>query len=342
MAHRGPARFSVLLALLLAWSTCSAQKGAADCAKLDSDEQRLRCYDAISRPYEQSGYTNSYLARSWKLGQGASPRTGLIEEYRPTYFLFWRKSNDPNVLPASPAAGHEPAAPLSLDASEAKFQVSFKTELMRSKAVPVETANEYGFRSVRLWAAYTQQSSWQWFNARSSRPFRETNYEPELIATFDRHVGSSGLKLVNVGLVHQSNGRDDPFSRSWNRAYVQGGWEWPTYRISLLGRVWTRLDSGRNDDNPDIIKYLGHGDVVARWESQENCAVDPANEGCHRVWALLRPNPGRGFLQIDWATAWRIGLARLHVQVTTGYGESLIDYNHSQTTIGFGLSAGDW
>jgi phospholipase A1/A2 len=320
----------------------AAAKDVGDCAGLDSERQRLRCYDEIAKPGAEVPDRNSYLVRSWKLGAAEVPRLGAIEEYRPTYFLLWRKSNDPNTLPGTPAAGHTAAEPLALDASEAKFQLSFKTELARSTRVDVETANEYGFHRFRLWAAYTQQSSWQWFNRSGSRPFRETDYEPELVATFDRHVGGAGLKMVNFGLVHQSNGRDDPFSRSWNRVYVQGGWEWPVYRLAVLARLWARLDTSRHDDNPDIVKYLGHGDLVARWESQENCAVEAANDRCHRVWATFRPNPGHGFLQIDWATAWRIGLARFHVQVTTGYGESLIDYNHAQTTYGFGFSVGDW
>jgi len=58
----------------------------------------------------------------------------------------------------------------------------------------------------------------------------------------------------------------------------------------------------------------------------------------------LRSPPGRGFAQLDWATPVlnAIGAARLHVQVTHGYGETLIDYNHKQTTIGIGMSFGDW
>ena len=329
------------LALSLALAPAVA-KTPADCAVLDSDRQRLQCYDELAKPGAETPDRNSYLVRSWKLGNIEPPRLGIIEEYRPTYFLLWRKSNDPNTTPSTPAPGHSVSEPLDLDAQEAKFQLSFKTELARSTRVDVATANEYGFHRFRLWAAYTQQSSWQWFNVRNSRPFRETDYEPELIATFDRHVAGAGLKMVNIGLVHQSNGRDDPFSRSWNRVYVQGGWEWPAHRVAVMARLWARIDSHRDDDNPDITKYLGHGDVVARWESHENCAVDAANDRCHRVWMTMRPNPGHGFWQIDWATAWRIGLARFHVQVATGYGESLIDYNHSQTTYGFGFSIGDW
>ena len=52
----------------------------------------------------------------------------------------------------------------------------------------------------------------------------------------------------------------------------------------------------------------------------------------------------RGFAQLDWATPLlpALGAARLHLQLTSGYGETLIDYNHKQTTLGLGVSFGDW
>jgi phospholipase A1 len=51
----------------------------------------------------------------------------------------------------------------------------------------------------------------------------------------------------------------------------------------------------------------------------------------------------RGFLQADWQPKWQpLGGMKLHVQLTSGYGESLLDYNYHQTTLGLGLSIWDW
>jgi phospholipase A1 len=64
------------------------------------------------------------------------------------------------------------------------------------------------------------------------------------------------------------------------------------------------------------------------------------------VSLLLRHNldfdQGRGFLQLDWRPIKLSRSVGVHVQLTSGYGESLIDYNHRQNTVGVGLSIIDW
>ena len=188
-----------------------------------------------------------------------------------------------------------------------------------------------------MWGAYTQQSNWQVFNTRNSSPFRETVYEPELIATLGTGH-ASGLKLINLGWVHQSNGRSLPDSRGWQRIYLLGGWEWnDTTSIQLRG--WRLIQyNSLTDDNPDISDYLGRGDLVIRWEPSDKS---------QSIAMLLRNNlsraDNRGYEQIDWATPVRFGdAARMHIQLTSGFGESLIDYNHRQNTIGLGFSFREW
>lgn len=276
----------------------------------------------------------SYLTSAWNLDGLDDPehthRLTPLRPYRKNYLIV-RESHNPNTLPSSPAPGHTAATPMGLDDLETKFQLSVKAEIMRYRQFHV-----LGFQNFRLWGAYTQQSNWQSFNTRNSSPFRDTNYEPELIATFGTGQ-EQGFKLLNVGLVHQSNGQTLPQSRSWNRVYVQGGWEWDN-NLSLLARGWWRIpEKAQQDDNPDIENYIGRADAVLRWDPNKNQSVS----------LLLRNNlrmgQNHGFMQLDWTTPVKLGKsAKLFAQITNGYGETLLDYNHRQLTYGLGISFKDW
>lgn len=325
------------------------------CAKKypDNNAERLKCYDNAASPavapvqHETAALESedeeaepmpvtqrSYLTRAWNLDDMNSRdenRLGRLKPHRQSYLVV-RKTGNANTLPNSPAIGHSTLIPNDLDALETKFQFSFKADIGSQKDI-----NIWQLKTLRVWGAYTQQSSWQVLNARNSSPFRETNYQPELIATFGTD-NASGLKLVNVGLEHQSNGHRLPESRSWNRVYIQGGWEWNN-STSILARGWWRIpENALKDDNPDISDYIGRAEIVARWE-----ATDKSQAINLLVRDNLRFPKNRGFAQLDWALPVALGnAARLHAQLTSGYGESLIDYNHKQTTFGVGFSFREW
>jgi phospholipase A1 len=112
---------------------------------------------------------------------------------------------------------------------------------------------------VRLHA----QSQWQLYSPDISRPFRETNYMPEIFGSFRPGIEVGGMQwnLLNFGYTHQSNGRSDPISRSWDRLFVEAGFERDNF--VLLARAWTRITpSDYEDDNPDIVDYYGHGEIT--------------------------------------------------------------------------------
>jgi phospholipase A1 len=324
----------------------------ADCAQnyAQDSEARLDCYDHAFLPdalpslnagaetvvpvRDSLAVNRSYLTRVWNLDDLSNldpSKLGRLHPYRLNYLLI-NHSSSPNRLPASPLADHVPSASSDFDAEEAKFQLSVKADIGDKRNIDF-----FGIRTLRFWGAYTQQSNWQVFNTRNSTPFRETVYEPELIATLGTGR-SSGLKLINVGWLHQSNGKPLPESRSWNRLYVLGGWEWNDM-TSIMVRFWQRLpEADSQDDNPDIVDYLGRGDFFIRWEPFDKSQA---------VSLLLRNNlhrtQNRGYLQLDWATPVRFGnAARMHVQFTSGYGASMIDYNHHQNTIALGFSFREW
>ncbi len=348
---------TVFLSLLLC--TAGLQAAHADsevllqCAQKypGDDDARLSCYDSLAHhapagspdDAQQAGTIlageaatseRSYLTKAWNLDDLSNrdpSKLGRLQPYRLNYLIF-KRTNRTNPLPSSPLPDHNVLTPADLDVTELKFQMSVKADIGDQRNIDF-----LGIKTVRFWGTYTQQSNLQMFNTRNSSPFRETMYEPELIATLGTGY-TSGLKLINLGWVHQSNGRLLPESRSWNRVYMLGGWEWNDM-TSIMLRVWQRLpESAAKDDNPDIADYLGHGDLAIRWEPRDKS---------QSVALLLRNNlhrsNNRGFAQLDWATPVKFGsAARMHLQLTSGYGESLIDYNHHQNTVGLGFSFREW
>ncbi len=278
----------------------------------------------------------SYLERKWRLTSEGDWDISDFETYKANYLLVTKNDNINNT-PTSPTRPN--TGDRNLDSKDVKFQLSLKSEMLNN--IPLIRDLPY-VTSSRVWGAYTQQSYWQIFNAEASRPLRENNYEPELILSLGIDNEIDGVKkeyiprMLNLGVVHQSNGRDNPLSRSWNRVYLEGGFEL-TDRLSLLVRPWWRIPEDReDDDNPDIEKYMGYGDMTVRWETENR---DTA------VSLLLRNNlrsDNKGFAQIDLQQrVFNNPYLKLHVLASTGYGETLLDYNRSQNVLGFGISLGE-
>lgn len=179
---------------------------------------------------------------------------------------------------------------------EVKFQLSLAFPLWRGILGP---------NSV-LGASYTQKSWWQLSNSEESSPFRETNYEPQLFLGFATDYRFAGwtLRDVEMGYNHDSNGRSDPTSRSWNRLYTRLMAENGNWLVEV--KPWYVV--GNTDDNPDITKYMGYyqlkigyhlGDAVLSAKGQYNwntgyggaelglsqtCA--PLYSGLQRLWRI--------------------------------------------------------
>ena len=276
----------------------------------------------------------TYLERKWRLTAQGDWDITDFETYKPNYLLITGTSHT-NDTPVSPNRIN--AEDRNLDAKDLKFQLSLKTEMMNN--IPLIRSLPY-VTSSRVWAAYTQQSYWQIFNGAESRPLRENDYEPELMLSLGIDNKVDGVKknyiprMLNLGIVHQSNGRTNPLSRSWNRVYLQGGWELSD-QLSLMVRPWWRVPESQ-DDNPDIEKYMGYGDVTLRWEDSKRK---------NAVSFLLRNNlrsDNKGFAQVDLQRqVFNNPYLKLHVMLSSGYGETLLDYNHSQNIFGLGISLGE-
>jgi len=136
--------------------------------------------------------------------------------------------------------------------------------------------------------------------------------------------------MVQLAVVHQSNGQSDPLSRSWNRVYGTIGLEHDNFIANF--RLEQRLDAGgQNDDNPDIVHYLGRSEIQLTWL--------PGRSTASMIW---RPAPGgRGSVLLRWTypvSTERHDGPRWYLQTFQGYGESLLDYNFRQSSVGFGLT----
>ena len=273
---------------------------------------------------------NYSLSERWQINDSLTKQKRLfrIQTYKPVYILFANHTNDINEQPTSDNPDNVVPISLPLDDTELKFQISFKTMALR---------NIFGNRiGGDIWIGYSQTSRWQIYNVDQSRPFRETNYEPEimlLVPTPYKIFGLNGV-FAGIGFNHQSNGRSNPLSRSWNRIIMQFGWE--TQDLSIVLRPWWRLqEEPVEDNNPGIENYIGRGDLMVAYEKGRH---DISLIGRH---SMRFGDDNRGSLQMDYA--FRIyDYLKLHLQVFHGYGESLIDYNHKQTTVGIGVSLVEW
>src|SRR3546814_3426885 len=84
-------------------------------------------YTTLFRSLANAG-KGSLLDSRWELAKDSKLGTFNFRAYKPVYLLpaFW--SSDQNEMPHSPNPRNNVTEPMDLDAIEAKFQVSFKTD----------------------------------------------------------------------------------------------------------------------------------------------------------------------------------------------------------------------
>jgi len=280
--------------------------------------------------FAQSLSTKNCLSYRMEMCDSLKHNTKLfsLSPYKPVYVLFGNYTNHINQSPYSETQPKPPAMPADLNNVELKFQFSTKIKVAQN-ILGEQLGGD-------IWLRYTQTSRWQVYNTLLSRPFRETNYEPEALFVMPTPYHIFGLHgvYVGIGINHQSNGRSNPHSRSWNRVFLEAGLETPNLNIVL--RPWWRLQEPFEiDDNPGIENFIGRGEIMIA-----------CNYGRHSISAIARHSlkfkelQGGGF-ELDYAVKM-YNYLKLHAQVYHGYGESMIDFNHFQTTIGLGLSLIVW
>lgn len=356
-AGPGCARLVVLLLLLAVGalpvraageSAAPSGRDAPSCSGIDDAAARLACYDrAFGRapaasPAPAASAPAAATAAAGAPAASASPASLFDERwdldgrhpgelffpraYKPVYVLPLTWTDRVNTLPASPSPGHSLTQPAVLRPVEVKYQLSLKAKLWDGVlGTP-----------LRLWGGYTQSSRWQVYNGKESRPFRETDYEPELILTWplERALLGWRLRQLSLALNHQSNGRSLPLSRSWNRVIGEAAFERGDWALQL--RPWWRLkERPTDDDNPDIEDHIGRAELLLTGKlGRSTVAVQLRH-------SLRGGRRAHGSAQLEWSYPID-GALHGYAQWFSGDGESLIDYNHRQNKLGIGLSIVDW
>jgi phospholipase A1 len=261
----------------------------------------------------------SGLERTIRAERQSLQRSFTITPHRPNFLLPFTHNSNPNQYEDIVDLGED-----SVEHSEAEFQVSMKFPLAQG----VIDGN------TDLLVAYTGHSWWQVYND-ASAPFRETNHEPEI---FLRHYGGpeifgTDIDFWDLGFVHESNGRSDllegSISRSWNRIYGTVGFEFADVTLAL--KAWYRIPEDEDDDdNPDLHQYRGYGQIRAIWAPNK-----------HTFSAMYRPGTKEDGLELSWSYPLNNHM-RFYTKYYSGYGESLLDYDHRVERIGIGFTINDY
>ncbi|WP_236581667.1 phospholipase A [Hydrogenophaga sp. BPS33] len=273
-----------------------------------------------------SASSSSLTSKFWELDPIDKRGVFNFVGYQPNYVLPLHVTSRINRAPQSPTQ----AAVAQPDnrREEAKFQLSLRTKVLQNVGLP----------GGDLWAAFTVQAMWQVYSHSDSRPFRNTDYQPELIYVVPTAERFRGLpfgwkwRYTQLGVAHQSNGQSDPLSRSWNRSYLDAGFENGNWTFSA--RVNHRLrERAETNNNPDLVDMRGRTELNLGWASGLHTA------SLHHRTTFRGGNKGSNLFEWTYPVSrdQPNGL-RWYVQVFSGYGETLSDYNFRQTSVGAGVS----
>jgi phospholipase A1 len=201
--------------------------------------------------------------------------------------------------------------------ADAKFQISFKERLTNAE-LPFNTY---------MFLTYTQKSFWNIYE--KSSPFSETNYNPAIgIGKFfvskDQY-----LHVVALTIEHESNGKDSTSSRSWNRISMH--YMIPlSKKASLFVKGW--LPFSYKTDNPDLIKYVGYGEINYIQKSDNERFIFDVTFKKGATWDNK--------VAVNAQVAFRLSKSTnqyLSIQYYYGYAESLINYQEKTQMIRLGL-----
>lgn len=196
-----------------------------------------------------------------------------------------------------------------------KVQFSFKSPFVRKFPL------YFGYTQIMFWALTEE-----------SKPFRDLTYNPELFYRW--HNKDWGFfESIDLGAwSHNSNGKSQMDSRSYNKSYVR-------INVAKEGRRWVTRYSAElaylyafDPTNRDIRDYIGPLSLYVSFLQLFDSWIDKSE-------VTLKASPGgayanrwdRGGYQLSWS--FRLGrhniVPAFYMQYYHGYAESLLNYNEN-------------
>jgi outer membrane phospholipase A len=248
----------------------------------------------------------------------------------PTVTLTVRPDNDLDGASVGRLSFYDPmffVAGPSTDAN-AMLQLSFRMRLYE----PRQPSRAF---LDNLYFGYTQTSFWDLTS--DSKPFLDTSYRP----AFFYFVPDIGWRLsghavgLAAGYEHESNGKDGDASRSIDSLFVKPIFTWGDpndFYWTFAPKLYLYLDKSENED---IQKYRGYGDFRFTY----------GNNSSWQLAASLRKGTDHDAYNVD--AQWTYPINRVFdgltgyfmIQLSNGWGETLLNYNvRESTTVRFGYA----
>ena len=286
----------------------------------DSQATTNQTFESEEEDLSTSVPVKSLLTEKINNERDANKNLFSLSQHKPNYLLPFSYSPDPNAISLGGIEAKD------LDRFEAKYQISVKTPLW------LQEDNLSG-----VYFGFTAVSFWQVYNDETSKPFRETNYQPEAFYQFniDRSFAGYKFNMFRVGLNHMSNGQSGLQSRSWNRVTATALFS--DVNTAYYVQTWVRLpeDSKESpldplgDDNPDINDYYGRIEIGFGYRIGN---LDLTT----RIRNNLSFGDNRSAIEINVTYPFTERYDFL-LQLFSGYGDSLIDYNRHQQRASLGV-----
>ena len=256
------------------------------------------------------GFTSSVQAQIVKLDNKEFNADSIRKEFdEAPHFSLYKH----NYFTIGTAIGPRPSA----TNSDVKFQVSISQRLTKS-TLPFNTY---------LFLFYNQKVFWNVFE--NSMPVHDFNFNPgigvsKLLIAKDRVIGKASLLIE-----HESNGRDNDNSRSWNKISLCGS-IYISPQFMIHAKYWIPIVDGQH--NRDILRYCGifqNGLQVMSNDKKYGMAITLVKR---QGWNLNFNT----IVELNYRL-FKKDNQYMFLQYYNGYGDNLLDYNKFHSRLRFGI-----